>query len=150
MTTFNDGESAEGFRLIEYRQEFDQIENDYDRFRWILHEQKNNGKQYLWLQKIDQWENDSIEKIKQTAEKCRNKLINYTKKVFSELENQQNHLVTEFKRIRQENEFHRIDLNKLKNKFNKLKQEFNQLTKISIEEQSTLFISKIFVKDSEY
>ncbi len=93
-----------------------------------------------WIQKIDQWEKDSIEKIQQTAEECRNRLINYTNKVCMEFEN---HLVTEFKRIHEENE---IDLNK----FNKLKQKFDQLTKISIEEQSTLFINKIFVRNSEY
>ena len=54
--------------LMEHRQtlgkQFDEIENDRDQFLQILVEHKKNPSNHLLMQQINQWEKDSIQKIK--------------------------------------------------------------------------------------
>ena len=68
--------------LTEHRQtlgkQFDEIENDRDQFQQILIEQKQDPTKHFLIQQINQWENDSIEKIKQTANECKQILIEQT------------------------------------------------------------------------
>ncbi len=126
-------------------QELDQIENDHDQFREKLNEHKNDPKTHLLIQKIDQWEKDSIKKIEQTATRFRERVMNYTKKFLIQLENKLNNIAKELKRIREENEFNEVDLERFRQKLNKLKEELDQPTNISIEQQSSAFINRILV-----
>ena len=71
-------------------QELDKIENNHDQFRDKLNEQKADPKKHLLVQKIDRWEEDSINKIRQTAEECRKTLTDHTNKYLVELENKLN------------------------------------------------------------
>ena len=61
------------------------------------------------------------------------------------LENQLNNIAQELKRIHEENEFNEIDLNHFKEKLNKLKEELDKPTNVSLKQQSTSFIDKMFV-----
>jgi chromosome segregation ATPase len=97
------------------------------------------------IQKVDKWEGESINKIKQTAQQCRKRLINYTNKFLIEIENKLNGVARELKRIRQENEFNEMDLDQLKEKLTKLKEELDRPPNVSIEQESSTFINKIFV-----
>ncbi len=126
-------------------QELDQIENDHDEFREELNEKKDNPKKHQLIEKIDQWEKDSIKIIEQTAKECRASLMNYTNKYVIEIENKLNNIARELKRIREENEFNEIDLKQFRENLNQLKEELNQPTNISIEQISTSFVSKIVV-----
>jgi outer membrane murein-binding lipoprotein Lpp len=126
-------------------QELDQIENDHDQFRQILNEQKDDPKNHQLIQKINQWEKDSIEKIEQIAKDCRERLIHHTNKYLIQIENRLNNIAGELKRIREENEFNEIDLNHFKEKLNKLKEELNQPSNILLKRQSTSFIDKMLV-----
>ncbi len=67
------------------------------------------------------------------------KVMNYTKKFLIEIENKLNNIAKELKRIREENEFNEIDLERFRQKLNKLKEELDQPTNISIEQQSSAF-----------
>ncbi len=72
----------------ELSQEFDQIENDHDQFKQKINEKKiNNPNTILFIQQIDQWEKDSINKIKEKAEELRQNLINLENKFIINLEN---------------------------------------------------------------
>ncbi len=44
--------------------QINQIRNDYNLFRQTLIEQKNNPHKHSLIQEINQWENDSIDKIR--------------------------------------------------------------------------------------
>jgi hypothetical protein len=68
--------------------------------------------------------------------------MNYTKKFLIEIENKLNNIAKELKRIREENEFNEIDLERFRQKLNKLKEELDQPTNISIEQQSSAFWSR--------
>ena len=126
-------------------EQLDQIETDHDQFRQKLIDKKTNVKKHPSMQQIDQWEIDSIQIIKQIAEQCRQKLINYINKFHNKLENQLNNVAKQIKDIREENEFNEIDLNHLKQKLTKLDEETNRLLSISTKQESTSFINKIFL-----
>jgi len=59
------------------------------------------------IKQINQWEKDSIDKIKQTAEQCRQKLTN---KSLLKTEKKSNHLAQKIKEMLQENELDDVDL----------------------------------------
>jgi chromosome segregation ATPase len=131
--------------LQELGEQFDRIENNHDELRQILNEQKIDPKKHSLIRQINHWEEDSMKKIKQTAEECRQKLMKYTSKGIMELENQLNNLAKQMKDIRQENEFNEIDLKQFKEKLNKLKDELDKPSNVSIKQESTGFINKIFI-----
>jgi outer membrane murein-binding lipoprotein Lpp len=126
-------------------QELDHIENDHDQFRQTLNEQKDDPTKHLLIQRINQWEMDSIKIIEQTAKDCRETLIRHTGKFLIQIENRLNDIARELKRIRGENQFNEIDLNHFKMKLNKLKEELDQPRNISLKQQSTSFIDKMAI-----
>ena len=101
------------------------------------------------IQKIDRWEKDSINKIRQTAEECRTKLIDHTNKDLGELENKLNNIAQEIQRIRKEDEANEIHLNQFKEKLAKLKEQLDKSSNISVEEQASPLINKMVVILSE-
>jgi len=109
--------------LNEHRQiiqkQFDELENDHDQFKQRIIQQLND----LLIQQIDQWEEYSIEIIKQTPEQCRQKLIKYINQNIIQIENDLNNLDKQMKNVRRENDFNEMDLNHLKQKLNKLEEE---------------------------
>ncbi len=125
--------------------QFNKIEDDCNSFRQTVIDQKDNQKNRLLVEQIDKWEDDSIKKIKQTAEECRQILIKYTNTFIIEIENKLNDLTEQFKQIRKKNKFNEIDLNHLKEKLAKLTVELDKPSNISIKQGSTSFINKISV-----
>jgi hypothetical protein len=80
--------------LVEHREnikkQFDQIEDDYNSFRQTLYDQKDNPEKFLLIRQIDKWKNDSIKKIEQITDECKQRLFNYTNKYFIDIENKSN------------------------------------------------------------
>ncbi|CAF3189343.1 unnamed protein product [Rotaria sp. Silwood2] len=135
--------------LTEHRQnlgkQFEEIENDRDQFYQKLAHQKNNVTKPLLIQYVDKWEEDSIKKIKQTAEECRQTLIGHQNKHFAEIEKKLSQLTEQLKHTRQENEFNEIDLDRLTTKLSKLTEELGQLPNIKIQQDSASYVNKISV-----
>jgi outer membrane murein-binding lipoprotein Lpp len=131
--------------LQKLREDLDKIENEHDQFRQKFNDQKEDPKQCPLIKEVDQWEEDSINKIKQTAEQCRKRLINYKNIFIIEIEKKLNDLAKEIIQIRQENQFNEIDLDQFKEKLNKLKEELDKPSNVSIEQQPSSFINKIFL-----
>ncbi|CAF4898645.1 unnamed protein product, partial [Rotaria magnacalcarata] len=75
-------------------------------------------------QEINEWEEDSLQKIKQTAQECRQVLIEYENNQLIAVETQLSQLTEQLKAMRKENEFNEIDLDRLKAKFTVLTQQF--------------------------
>ena len=150
--TYKCGGCAKDFcfnHLTEHRQiinrQFDEIENDHDQFRQALIEQKTDVQRHPLIGEINLWEEESIRMIKSTADKCRRRLISYANTYISEIEKQLNTLARRLQQIRQENEFNEIDLDEIKDKLNSLRRELNTPPNISIEQESTSFLSKVVV-----
>ncbi|CAF1338900.1 unnamed protein product, partial [Rotaria sordida] len=135
--------------LTEHRQQlskqFEEIENDRNELHQTLVEQKQDLKKFSLIQQVDKWEEDSIQKIKQTAEECRQILIEHKNKHFIEIEKKLSQLTEQLKEIRQENEFNEIDLEQMKTTLATLAEELVQPPDIKIEQDSTSFINKISI-----
>ena len=136
--------------LAEHRQElekeFDEIEDQRNVFRQTLSEQIINPEKHILFKEINQWEDKSILKIKQTANDARESLLKYTNEHIQKIEIEFKKLTEQMKEIRDENDFNEINLNELKIKLNQLEKQFNQPENILIKEDSTsTFINKISV-----
>ena len=106
-----------------------------------IYEKKN-----LLIEQIDQWGQNSIDKIKQTAQQCRDKWIHHSTQFLCGIENKLNDLAREIKDIFQENEFNEIDLNKLKQSLEKLQEELDRPTNFLIEQELTAAINKVVLR----
>ena len=136
--------------LAEHRQElekeFDEIEDQRNVFRQTLSEQTINSEKHILFEEINQWEEKSILKIKQTANNARESFLKHTNGHIQKIQIEFKKLTEQMKEIRDENDFNEINLNELKIKLNQLEKQFNQPENILIKEDSTsTFINKISV-----
>ena len=135
--------------LNEHRQELGQnlskIENDRNELQQSLTEQKSNRKKLSLIQRVDRWEADSTNKIRQAAEECRQLLDQRENAHLLDMENKLIKLTEEIKQIRNDDDFNEIDLKQLQAKLRKLQNKLDQPQNIKIQEESAPFISKILV-----
>lgn len=122
----------------EIQQNLSQFQDHCNLFRENLNDSKLN---LPLIKKINHWEIKSIYKIKQTAKKCREKVLSY----FIDIDNRLNNLFEESKQISKENKYNEITLNELDKKLNVLKEELNQSSKIVIKKIPTSFIHNIHI-----
>jgi hypothetical protein len=130
--------------LQELKKDLNGIETEHDQFRQKVNDQKKDTKKRSLIQQVDQWEEDSINKIKQTAQQCRQRLLNYRNKFILNIENQLNNMTKQIKQFNQDSQFNEIDLAELKEKLKFLKEELDKPPNVSIQQQPTTFIDKIF------
>lgn len=118
----------------ENQQNFNQLQNNCNIFRENLNDAKIN---FPLIKNINQWEFESINKIKQMANKCREKILYY----LMELDKNLNDLFEQSKQISKQNKFNEIILEQLNEKLDKLIKEFNEPSNIIIKENQTSFIN---------
>jgi hypothetical protein len=135
--------------LTEHRQELNKqlhhIALNCDRFRQVLNEQTTNSQKELFLKEIDQWEKDSIKIIQQTSNECRQILIQHTIKNIHQIEMNLSKLTDEIREIRQEDDFNEINLKQFDLKLKQLQQQLDRPSDISLQQDSSSFISRIRV-----
>lgn len=119
--------------------------NDHDELQQAINEQRGGSGKHPLIQQVDHWEEESIKRIKQTADECRRRLIDYMHEHINEMETQLNKLAERLKQTRQGNEFNEIDLNELKEKLTKLDAALKTPLSVSVEQERTSFIGKISV-----
>lgn len=122
-----------------------ELEKERDQFQKILTQQQNDPKTLPLMQEIDEWENDSIMKVKQTAEECRRSLIKHKNDHFIEIEKKLFHIKEQLKNMRRVDEFKEINLEELKTQLTQLMQELEKPHYTKIQEDPTSFISKISI-----
>lgn len=98
-----------------------QLQDNCNLFRETIFDQKNEINNRYLVKQINQWERESIDKIQQIANKCRERIINYTNKFIIEIENNLNDLNEQSKQVRKENRLNEILLNQLFKKIRKFK-----------------------------
>src|SRR5690349_11503225 len=90
--------------IIEHRQELkkqlDEIEIHRDQFQQIF----SQSEKHPLIQQIDQWEQDSIQKIKQLAEETRQLLLKHTNKYINQIEQKLNKLTNQLKLSREKDD----------------------------------------------
>ncbi|CAF1236552.1 unnamed protein product [Adineta steineri] len=135
--------------LTEHQQilneELNHIINDYDQFKQRINEQKQNPQNHSLIKQINQWERDSIEKIQQKAQNCRENLIQSSQTFIDDIEKKFKDLSEQIKQIHSEDEFNEINLNYLKNQLIEIKEELNNSSNISIQQDSQSFINEISI-----
>jgi DNA repair exonuclease SbcCD ATPase subunit len=148
--TFNCEGCTQGFcfdcltkHLQELKRDLNGIDSEHEQFRQKLTEQKKDTKKRSLIQQVDQWEEDSINKIKQTAQNCRQRLINYRTRFLINLDNQLNNMTKQIKQFNQDSQFNETDLTELKDKLKYLKEELDKPPNVTIQLQPTTFIDKI-------
>jgi chromosome segregation ATPase len=134
--------------LVEHRQQLSQqldyLENQRNLFQQNLFELKTNSSN----QQIDQWEQESIHKIQQTAVEAKELLMKYTNEHMTQMAIKLTKITEELKEIRQENDFNEIDLIKLNEKLEELEEKLTKVPSIFIEQDSSTFINKLSVWNS--
>ncbi|CAF1280082.1 unnamed protein product [Adineta steineri] len=121
------------------------IINDYDQFKEIFSEQKPNSDDLFLINQINQWEIDSIEKIKQKAKDCIEIVIKSSQTFLNDIEIKFNDLNEQLDQIHNENEFNEMNLNYFRNQLIKITLEINNLPKTTIQQHSQLFINDISI-----
>ena len=125
------------------QQQFDHLRNDHDQLRQQIDDFKDHPTKYPLIEQIDQWEKNSIDKIKQQAQLCRAQFTDHSNAFLRQMEKKLIDLAQRIKEIHQEDAFNEIDLNDLRQRLEKLEKELNQPTNVSIKQQSASFIDKI-------
>ena len=68
-------------------QDFDRLQNHHNQLRQDINNLKIDPTKHLFVRMINQWENDSIKKIQQTARQCRREWIHYSSRFLYQMEN---------------------------------------------------------------
>ncbi|CAF3574906.1 unnamed protein product [Rotaria sp. Silwood1] len=110
-----------------------------------LMQQIEDPQQHSLLKKVNQWEQESIVKIRQVAEEARNKLLKTTTEHTNKIKQKLNNLSDELRQAHDDNDFIEIDLQKWTKKLEELKKELYNLTTVTIEEDSTPLVFKILI-----
>lgn len=135
--------------LAEHRQELitelDHIENDRNLFRQTLTDQTNNPNKNSLIKKIDEWEKNSVKKIQQTANECRQSVIDHISENIHQIEVDLKKLTDQLKQVRQEEDLNEIDLQRLRQNLAELVKKLNEPANITIEHGSTSLINQISV-----
>ena len=132
----------------ELSKQLDEIEITRDILRQTLNEQTVDPQKHPLIQQINQWEQDSIRKIQQTAEEVKQLIIKHTIGHTTKIEIKLTKLTDQLRENREENDFVESDLNQWKEELKRLEKEFVKPSNISIQQDSTPFVTKIFVQIS--
>lgn len=133
--------------LSEHRTKFTQqvyqLQNSHDNIRHEIDRWNSSPTEHPLIKQIDQWEKDSIVRIRQLAEQYRATFCSYSNKVVSEMHMKLHEIAKHMKQIHQGEEIIEIDLKDLEENFQKLQEQWNQLRNVSVKERSTTFINQI-------
>ena len=140
----------------EHRQDLNkQMDEDiiplHDQLRQNINEQTNKFDHDPLMKQIDEWEQTSIEKIRQTANDARQQLLNISNKHIDHMKETLEHLTQQLKKARDDDCFFESQLKEWKNKLDALKKDLvtPQIINIQYDDSSVSFVSKILISDME-
>lgn len=105
-------------------------------FRQGINDQKVDPTKHRLMKEIDRWEIDSIKKIKEVAQQCREKWIRYLNRCLINTEKKLDALV------QQVNE---MDLHRLQLRLQHLEERLHRIANVPMKYEATSFISKIYM-----
>ena len=126
-------------------QQLDEIEVNRDLFRQTLTEQNTVPQKHPLIKQIDQWEHDSIDKIRRTAHKARQQILQYGTKYTTEIEDKLAKLTDQLREGRQGNDFVETDLVHWREELDRLVNELAVPSHISIRQDTNSLVTNILV-----
>ncbi|CAF0890261.1 unnamed protein product [Adineta steineri] len=130
-------------------EELHHIIHDYNEFKERINEHKQSPQYHLLIEQINQWEIQSIGKIQQKAQDCREIIIKSSQTSINNTEKQFNDLNQQIQQLQKENDFNEINLNYLKNQLTEITEQLNNSSNLSIQQNSHLFINDISIISSK-
>lgn len=135
--------------LNEHRQlltkQFDEIETSRDLFRQTLLQQTTEPEQHPLIQQIDQWEQESIARIRQVAEDTKLLLATYINEHVIDIEEKLAKLTNQLQQSREMDDIIETDLDTWKEELAQLTEEFNKPSHITFERPPNALINAINV-----
>jgi len=125
-------------------QQYDDIENQSNVFKQKIDQHQQNISPHPLLQQINEWEQDSIQKIQKTAEEARNIINQHKSEHLKQIDSKLEKLTDGMGRLKCDNDFNEIDINNFKVQLDELQKQLNKPKHIRIREDSTL-VKKIEV-----
>ncbi|CAF1401825.1 unnamed protein product [Adineta steineri] len=126
-------------------EELHHITDEYNECKQTINEQKHNPQNHSLIKQIDQWEIDSIQKIQQKAQECREIFIKSSETCINDIEMKFNDVNQQIKQFQKENEFNEINLNYLRNQLRKITEELNNPSNMFIQQNPQSFINDISI-----
>jgi hypothetical protein len=129
----------------ELNKQLEEVTVTHDLVHQTLNLQEEDPQQHPLLKKINQWEKESIDKIRQTAEKARKELFKGATQHTTEVKQKLQLLSNELRQGREENDFSEIDLRQWTQKLEELKKELLYPITIAIQEDSAPLVTNICI-----
>ena len=129
----------------ELSKQLEDIEIEYDRAYKNLVQQTQNLRQHALVQKVDQWEQKSIEQIRQLAEQTRNELLTTISNQNNDVKQKLQELFDELQQAREDNDFLENDLQEWTRKLEIFKSELVNPVNIEVQESSTALVNQIHI-----
>jgi hypothetical protein len=129
----------------ELNKQLDEIEVNRDLFRQSLTQQTKQPNNHILIQQIDQWKQKSIRIIEQVAEETKKTVLKTTNENIHQMEQRLNKLTTQLRQCRKDDDVNEISLLQFQEELERLTKELTKPRNISIREDSTSFINKIYV-----
>jgi hypothetical protein len=128
--------------------QLDEVEVTRDLFRQSLTEKTGDSQNNSSIQQIDEWENESMNKIRQAASEARDIVLQHTAGINTKMEENLDKLTTQLRQSRQENDFFETDLNQWREEVTRMQDLMNKPLDITIRSGPTPLITKINVEIS--
>ncbi|CAF2897589.1 unnamed protein product [Rotaria sp. Silwood2] len=130
-------------------QQMEEVTLCHDQLRQNFDEQTKEPRQHSLIQQIDEWEQNSIEKIRQVAENARKQLLNAISKHSIKMTEVLGDLTQKLTKARDDDDFVETDLKEWIDKLNKIKNDWTAPQTISIQQDvsEVSFIRKITIND---
>jgi hypothetical protein len=129
----------------ELNKQIDEIEVNRDLFRQSLTQQTKQPDNHILIQQIDQWKQKSIKIIEQVAEEAKKTVLKITHGNIHQMEERLNKLTMQLRQSREDDDVNEISLHRFREELERLTKELTKPQNISIREDSTSFINKIYV-----
>ena len=142
--------------VAEHRQELgkqmEALTTDHNQLQHIITEQETQPNSHPLMKRIDEWKQQSIEKINDAAEKIRQDLLTILQARRSEVSNNLVHLTEELIHAREEDDYVETNLKEWVDKLEKLKADLNACQTIDFNQKydGNTLIPKIFIPHASH
>ncbi len=130
----------------ELNKQLDEVEVNRDLFRQTLNEQTTDPHKHAFIQQIDKWEHDSVQRIRKKAEKARQTILKHATEHNKQIEIDLNKLTDQLRQSREENDFYETDLRHWNEELMRLSKEVTKPSNMILRrDTASSFINKISV-----
>ena len=129
--------------------QLDALSNEHNVFQQTLKQTETDLRTHALIQRIDIWEKESKQKIREVAKEARQKVLMHATANTKEILTRFKEMVDNLQQAQKENIFDERDLNQWTEQLKQLKENFVSPSSITVEEEPGTFIAKMQVRDLE-